>query len=274
MRKLHRTETRFTLKELKELAGQHGISKGAYEKALEWIREDEPHDDWYDYELWGQALEQVGFTNAEINFTGFWSQGDGASFTSGLDLELLASFLTADPWEVTEGIEYDAAAKRELFVPWVRHKLDWKPLNDRDRRRFRHVRELVNYCREARCRRDHYGGHYVHEGTCSIELEFNFPGREVVEETKCGDRVIRDRHWETRAGRLDQLAEDFEALVEELREALCKRIYQDLEEEHDYLTSDEALEELAAGNGWEFDESGYHLGSSEDKPDEPEDDDA
>ena len=34
-------------------------------------------------EYWVEKLEAMGFTNVVINFTGFSSQGDGASFTSG-----------------------------------------------------------------------------------------------------------------------------------------------------------------------------------------------
>lgn len=39
--------------------------------------------DWWDsvYDLWVEKLEQVGYDDIEINFSGFWSQGDGASFT-------------------------------------------------------------------------------------------------------------------------------------------------------------------------------------------------
>ena len=41
--------------------------------------------DWYEstIECWTEKLEAMGFTNVVINFTGFCSQGDGASFTSG-----------------------------------------------------------------------------------------------------------------------------------------------------------------------------------------------
>lgn len=39
--------------------------------------------DWFKYILedWKTKLEAIGFINPEINFTGFYSQGDGASFT-------------------------------------------------------------------------------------------------------------------------------------------------------------------------------------------------
>lgn len=41
------------------------------------------HDSWYDfvYEDQNTILKLLGFDNVEIKFRGFWSQGDGASFT-------------------------------------------------------------------------------------------------------------------------------------------------------------------------------------------------
>lgn len=41
-------------------------------------------DDWHDYILdeWKAKLETLGFNGVEINYSGFWSQGDGASFTA------------------------------------------------------------------------------------------------------------------------------------------------------------------------------------------------
>ena len=39
--------------------------------------------DWHDFifENWKEKLEGYGFISPEINYSGFWSQGDGASFT-------------------------------------------------------------------------------------------------------------------------------------------------------------------------------------------------
>jgi len=36
---------------------------------------------------WKERLERQGFENATINYTGFWSQGDGASFNCQVNLE-------------------------------------------------------------------------------------------------------------------------------------------------------------------------------------------
>ncbi len=46
---------------------------------------------WYDFvfEEWNTKLSELGFPDADISFTGFYSQGDGASFTcKGVDVPL------------------------------------------------------------------------------------------------------------------------------------------------------------------------------------------
>lgn len=50
--------------------------------------------EWYGFVLeeWTEKLEEMGFKNPDIRFTGFWSQGDGASFTCDkIDVEKLLS---------------------------------------------------------------------------------------------------------------------------------------------------------------------------------------
>jgi len=44
--------------------------------------------EWWDgvYEQWQERLEELGYNNVEIQFSGFWCQGDGASFTADIDL--------------------------------------------------------------------------------------------------------------------------------------------------------------------------------------------
>jgi len=59
--------------------------------AIEKFRDINVDDDnWYTvvYEQWQETLSELGFNDIVINFTGFWSQGDGASFTTDtIDLE-------------------------------------------------------------------------------------------------------------------------------------------------------------------------------------------
>lgn len=48
---------------------------------------------WYSFTLddWKEKLERQGFLSPEIYFSGFYSQGDGASFTADIDLEKFLS---------------------------------------------------------------------------------------------------------------------------------------------------------------------------------------
>lgn len=58
------------------------LSETAKEKARNWYIENCCDYEWYDFILedWKEKLAEIGFTNAKIYFTGFWSQGDGACF--------------------------------------------------------------------------------------------------------------------------------------------------------------------------------------------------
>jgi hypothetical protein len=66
------------------------LSKEAKQKAIDdnrfWNTED---NEWYEYTLdyWKEKLTALGFNNAEIYFSGFASQGDGASFKTDVDIE-------------------------------------------------------------------------------------------------------------------------------------------------------------------------------------------
>lgn len=45
-------------------------------------------ENWYEYyfDEVHERLEDLGYNNVDISFSGFWSQGDGASFTADIDL--------------------------------------------------------------------------------------------------------------------------------------------------------------------------------------------
>jgi hypothetical protein len=72
-----------TLYQFKEL------SKEAQAKALETYRDINTDYEWYDYifEEWKEKLKKLGYEDAEILFSGFGSQGDGACFTAEVYLK-------------------------------------------------------------------------------------------------------------------------------------------------------------------------------------------
>jgi hypothetical protein len=69
---------------------------------------------------WVTRLEDQGFNNPKINYTGFWSQGDGASFTTdNIDLIKLCDHLELWPEgkektyrSLLENLSYTAYLKR------------------------------------------------------------------------------------------------------------------------------------------------------------------
>jgi hypothetical protein len=65
------------------------LSAAAREEVLDEFRSINVEGSWWTsiYKEWIDKLEKMGFEDVQINFSGFYSQGDGASFTAkGLDL--------------------------------------------------------------------------------------------------------------------------------------------------------------------------------------------
>jgi hypothetical protein len=182
--------------------------------------------DWYEFSIddWTTALEQVGFTDAKINFSGFWSQGDGASFTSGLDIEKLLTFLTV----AIEPADCIMDGEPGGWLPYVVKKIGGQRIN----RRYEWLMIGLD-CFSGCVRRD--SSRYSHENTCSVDLEFDYP--RIAEE-------------------LNAIVDSFQEDIEDLRKDLCHAIYAALEEEYEYRVGDEQLMEDSDANEYTFDESG------------------
>jgi len=72
------------------------LSENAKERALyEYGLFLSAENNWHEYEIeyWAEKLQKIGFLNADIRFSGFWSQGDGASFTADVDLDTIVNSL-------------------------------------------------------------------------------------------------------------------------------------------------------------------------------------
>lgn len=68
----------------------HELTEGAQQKVLEKLYDvNVGFGDWWDfvYEEWIEKLDKMGFYNVKIYFSGFSSQGDGASFEANVDIE-------------------------------------------------------------------------------------------------------------------------------------------------------------------------------------------
>lgn len=86
------TETQvFNFEELSE-AGKRAAIDRCYDINID--------HDWYQFTFddFVYQLEAIGFSNIEINFSGFSSQGDGASFTAS-DIDVEKFLKSCDEWE-------------------------------------------------------------------------------------------------------------------------------------------------------------------------------
>lgn len=176
------------------------LDKEVQDKIIEQHRYDEvEYSKWYQpiYDNVKEKLEEVGFINSEMEFSGFGSQGDGASFTSDVDVLKLA-----------KSLNYDKDALKIL-----------KRLVDNDELKIT-VRRNSNQ--------------YSHKYTCSFDID-------------CDD--YEDKYTVA-------IIEGLEKQGEELRLDLCTTLYDDLQNEYEYLTSDLSIKEMLLGNDYHYTEDG------------------
>lgn len=119
------------------------LSEEAKQKAIENFRKGYPDYDWWNgvYDHWKKKLEKLGYTDIDIRFSGFWSQGDGASFTGKIDIPA-----------------------------WLKAH----PNKNHDRILLLIEKELVDVD-NAVIKRDRWGN-YVHWNTTSVYVNFNVYG--------------------------------------------------------------------------------------------------
>jgi hypothetical protein len=189
-------ETTIKLYKYEELTGK------ARDKARDKLANWNTSDGWYGFSVddFTERLESYGFTNPEINFSGFWSQGDGLSFTSDrIDFDKLWEHLIVNKY---------IQRRKQFFIENLLVKL---------------VRTNHRYC---------------HERTVSTDMDFQYS-------------VFSDEH-----PRVAKAINEIEEAIESLRMTLCDTYYKELESEYEYLTSEEAIQEMSAANDYLFDEHG------------------
>lgn len=193
-------------------------------------------DDWWQfvYENKHDEWREIGLDvpTEAMQFSGFWSQGDGASF-------------------------YECAIDWEKFWPQLTGKY---PL-------------LAQFKAHLPQPELHHSGRYSHEYSVSISLDdpYGYAETEVVDAAirqrfqRMPDytmSVYRDHYeiWDSLAGRYqDRFAYELSQLEDELRDLLrdkMRDLYAALEEEYDYLTSDDLLREMFTDERYLFEADG------------------
>lgn len=93
-----------TVLNLEEVLESPELSAKLIEKYRD-INTEGTHWDRYVIERYDELLELLGFYNVQINYTGFWCQGDGASFTADFnyiyfDKKALAEYIVNAPLDI------------------------------------------------------------------------------------------------------------------------------------------------------------------------------
>ena len=207
------------------------LSPEAQENALENNRDiNVDYDGWEDgvTEGFKEDMREIGIDDIEISFSGFYSQGDGASFTSE-DIDTRKLFNAA-------GIKSNDALNMEVDDERSRgENKDFYDLLD--------TMEDVGQLERNRIKPEEI--RVTIERTDSRHVHFN---------TVRANVEIWDEPdgWEEPYGFIDEL----EDKVTEYIRGICKDLYRDLEKEYDDLTSDESVKETLISNDYEFDEEG------------------
>jgi len=187
-----------------------------------------PDDGWWDF-IYDDAIERgvaLGFHIERINFSGFYSQGDGASWVGSVDL-----------------------------IPWLEHH---KPLCAR----AIILRELIEAPAEWVSPITGIHGNnsrYCHENTMGgASLDYADPEYEKGELVG-GTGMLAHVPYSDLVENCKLIDEYFPQLTEEILESAkdyARDIYKRLEKEYDYMLSDEYIAELCEGNDYGFDEEG------------------
>lgn len=190
------------------------------EVAKERVRKvHQPHSPWWEdvYELMAERGLERGFKIKRMRFSGFWSQGDGASWEGRVMLDKYAHYKKE---------EKDKDARWQIMLAMVEANDAWGWLDvqfDADR-----------YCHENTMRCDN---------TIFISAADEIVSAGMLKGARCGDLHI--------AVGGDAFENEVRDEVQEAARGYAREIYSALEKEYEYLTSDEYFEELG-----EFDEHG------------------
>lgn len=215
----------------KETYSFEELSPEAQQNALDGSRDiNVDYDGWEDgvTEGFKEDMREIGIDDIEISFSGFYSQGDGASFTSeDIDTRRLFNAIgikSDDALNMETDDERSRGENKEFY-----DLLDtMEDIGQVERNRIKPE--------EIRVTIERTDSRYVHFNTVRANVE-------IWDEPD---------GWEEPYG----FTEKLEDKVTEYIRGLCKDLYRSLEKEHDHLTSDDAVKETLIDNDYEFDEEG------------------
>lgn len=231
-----------TVYKFEELEGR--AKENARNKLIEWATDH----DWYEgvYDWAKEDGAKRGFEIEDIRFSGFWSQGDGASWTGSVDVKQFVEFMLEQPEGTAEHRWIDADRHRYLCLVELM-KDGW-------------IERHVSVTRS--------GYHYVHENTTGPEnsIDWGALASEMGLGSDNGEQesvlrsegILKGASVVGVAEGIDVtgLMDDLDDKIKEEVRSFSQEIYRRLEAEYDSMCEDEYLQDMAEANDYRFDEDG------------------
>lgn len=208
------------------------LSDKLKEEAIEANRDINTQYNWYDLVTEGfkEDLAEDGVEVDDVRFSGFYSQGDGASFTGKVgDMQL---FLV----------------KTLGMTQYSDEELNGLPGG---------VKENVKgFIDSLEITFERLSSTYSHEMTCQVNTSSEIDGTSYYDDEYPEKKIYLTNRILVGEPIIFMSLEEEEAKIdkegEDWRVGQCKKLYRDLETEYDYLQSDESVAETLESNGTEF----------------------
>lgn len=216
----------------------------AFDKLFDKWREAQCQGEWWEF-VYEQAYEDGktrGFFidsaykgqthHLDISFSGFWSQGDGASWRGYVDVPKWLEWLRAEHAK-TEGANGNGTPFTDQQLLWIDngYLIDW--LNPR-----------VGICSSQ--------SSYCH--SMSMQLRDDGPWSDATYEEDVPEGVFAGMDGDEFTATFNEVVPNFLDTVLEAARGYADEIYENLEAEYEHLTSEDSFVE--AMDGVEFDEEG------------------
>lgn len=168
------------------------------------------HIEWWDcvYDCFKEDMAQAGIEVRDMCFSGFWSQGDGAS-----------------------------------FIGYIHNNKEFFRVHDISEDDYPAIHRLLAYDGGFSIDINRSMSRYVHENTVSAEILAADGFVHILPSDDFRDHIISQ--WDEELNReYDRLQEEVTGIIRDY----CRQLYKSLEDEYDYLTSDEAVWEAIVAN--------------------------
>lgn len=213
-------------------------------EAIEKHRDDHVDPDWYSpiTEGFKEDMDAIGVETDDVSFTGFYSQGDGASFTGKVSdtdkfFELATVTIGGETYPIGDA---PSLPVRISEIKGLKEGIG--EINDP----FDSYAYDINFNRNSH--------RYVHENTCETDVDIDWDEEDTLSEdgwffyiSRFGEADGVGLNFNTQV-----FFEALSGVIENWRVTTCKKLYRDLEEYWEDLNSDESIQDYIESNDIRF----------------------